>query len=110
MTTTASTPDATAEPTLAAEVRAMRLELHRLTTVVSSRLAAPVDLLTTAEAATRARTCTKTILKKIAMGVLTDRRVGTGRGAHRIMADELDVMIADGEDAVRRYRSRMGRD
>jgi len=60
-------------------------------------------------AADRAKVCTKTLRKWVALGYLSDRRAGLGKGAHLILADELDVMIADGPDAARRFRDRMGR-
>ena len=84
-------------------------QVHQLAVVVNSKLAEPVNLLTTAEAAKRARVSTKTLLKWISLGYLSDRRAGLGTGAHRVMADEIDVMITDGPDAARRYRERMGR-
>lgn len=89
---------------------AVELALHRLTVVINSRIAPPVELLTTAEAAKRAKVCGKTIRTWIKLGLLSERRGGRGKGAeHRVLADELDVLITDGEDAVRRFRERMGR-
>ncbi len=105
-------PSTASPPTdpVAAELRELRLAVHRLAAVVNSRLAPPVDLLTVKEAAARVKKCPKTIRKWIALGILTERRAGTGKGAeHRILADELDVLLADGEDACRRYRVSMGR-
>lgn len=83
--------------------------VHQLAVAVNSKLAVPTDTLTTAQAAKRAKVCTKTVLKWIALGILSDRRAGIGKGAHLILADELEVFITDGEDAARRYRERMGR-
>ena len=94
---------------VAEAVAPLESRIERLAVVLNSKLATPAETLTTEQAAERAKVCGKTVRKWVALGYLSDRRAGLGKGAHLILADELDVMIADGPDAARRFRDRMGR-
>lgn len=86
-------------------------QIQRMACVLNAKVASPVTLLTTREAAERARRCEKTVRGWIHLGYLTDRRGGGGKGAgHLVMLDELEVLLSDGPEAARRYRTRMGRD
>jgi len=102
---------APADTAVADRLAAVELALHRLTTTINSKLASPTETLTVAQAAKRVKKCDKTVRGWIKLGVLSERRAGLGKGAaHLVLADELEVLITDGEDACRRYRERMGRD
>lgn len=110
MTVAAAPASAPADAAVAERLAAVELALHRLSTLIASKLATPVETLTVAQAAKRVKKCTKTVRGWILMGVLSERRSGRGKGsAHLVLADELDVLITDGEHALKRYRERLGR-
>ena len=95
---------------VAEAVAPLEAKVHRLTAVVNAKLATPVETLTVKQAAARVKKCPTTVRNWIKLGILSERRGGRGKGAdHLVLADELDVFITDGPEAVKRYRERLGR-
>jgi hypothetical protein len=101
----------TADPAVAEELKLLRQGVSRLTAIVTSRLALPVASLTVEEAAERMRCSTKKLYSLLALGVFTDVRGEPGQGSpHKVLADEIDVYrFEGGEEACKRFRSRVGR-
>jgi len=88
----------------------LRLHVHRLAGIVQSRLAMPVDSLTTAEAMDRIKCSETTLRRLLAKRIFTDVRCGKTRGAEwKLLADEVDVYRLEGADALAVYRQQMGR-
>lgn len=96
---------------LAAKVGELTLTVHRLTQVVQSRLAPPVDRLTLDEAAARLGRSASTFEKVVRRGLFTDPRPDKARGSKRLfLCDEIDAFAVDGPEGVRRLREFLGRD
>lgn len=99
------------DPALLERIASLESAVHRLTAVVQSRLAPPVEVVPLGEAVRRAGVGERTLRYLIAAGVLTDSRSGKRQGSKiLLLADELDVLRAEGPDAVVRFRERMGRE
>lgn len=89
----------------------LALQVHRLEATLRSKVSAPVVKLTAAEAAARLRKHVKTVHRLLAKRLFTDCRGGKASGSPwLIYADELDVYDTDGEEALARFRERMGRE
>jgi len=92
------------------ELKEMKDPIVRLEATVRGKIAAPVVSLSTHEAAEVMGCLVTTVRRYLDRGVFTDVRAGRRSGSPwKLLADEVDVLRLEGEDALDRFRQAMGR-
>jgi len=95
---------------LAEELKELKEVIRRLDATVRSKIAAPIASLSTAEAARVLGCSVVTVRRYLDRGVFTDVRAGRRSGSPwRVLADELDMLRLEGEEALAKFREAMGR-
>lgn len=92
------------------ELKAMKDAILRLESTVRAKVASPVVSLSTAEAAGVMGCSVTTLRRYLDRGLFTDVRAGRKSGSRwKVLADEVDVLRLEGEDALGKFREAMGR-